>query len=815
MKAKNVYLSSLLYALFALAAMCLCTRGLLTSNPGWHSRRKISSFAPDKYRNQAVSTGNRNPQRDFSFLQSPHTSKWCRLQTSLYLAAVPSSPLPIPDLPKTLLTFLISVAMQSKHVKRFLSIIPPVIKTVTMAMFPVDLLVFLLFQLSYSKTLRLLHQVQVVLWSLLALGEVTEWEKSILGFAEKRGTLFGKLIGFNYIAKLVCAILNQVGFRIRPDLPILLSTVSYALFITEFIDKFKEEFLHTFLPSLKDNRRQSYVVNRFCSVAVWTVGVLIVCEMFSIFFKVPLSSTLAFGGVGGLAIGLSARDIAANFFGGMLLLFNEPFTPGDMVTFRTGSTEVVGRVERVGWGQTKIRGRDTRSTFVPNSHFVQAAVTNMDRITHRKFDAIVPLRYQDYGVVDKVIVRIKERLRTIPKLDILSQPFRISFVKIGNYSLDVEVTCYFAVKSVDDFLVLQQAANMEIISAVIECGAALALPTTLMHAIPIPASPVLASAPSPSMANATEATLSPVPKESTPSQSPPISIPNYYQQNSIGQLFPAKKPDAPHPAVPPQEPPQADASLLPAVSSPASKTVDIWEGLTRAANIASDARNATEATKNSEGALDNSFNSNVENRRSMDKRMSFKDDIFMASDMYSWSRAKEVVENRIDDDDEDEDDDDEFFLQSLDSIISADKMLQPVVEEEEVNLLAYSRNTTTIVSRNQSQAEWSGPITSAVTIRKYAPAESASAQQPKNTIDGSKYVDGNVKDAAWVEAGSALPEIDAQLSEEDQVRETSIQSPLATPSAAQPSVDVSSQASSLFIDIEYEEPDRNPNPPSQ
>lgn len=37
-------------------------------------------------------------------------------------------------------------------------------------------------------------------------------------------------------------------------------------------------------------------------------------------------------GVGGLAIGLSARDIAANFLGGMLLLINEPFTPGDMVS---------------------------------------------------------------------------------------------------------------------------------------------------------------------------------------------------------------------------------------------------------------------------------------------------------------------------------------------------------------------------------------------------------------------------------------------------------------------------------------------------
>jgi hypothetical protein len=40
----------------------------------------------------------------------------------------------------------------------------------------------------------------------------------------------------------------------------------------------------------------------------------------------------------------------------MLLLFNEPFTPGDMVTFRTGNTELIGRVERVGWGQTRIRG---------------------------------------------------------------------------------------------------------------------------------------------------------------------------------------------------------------------------------------------------------------------------------------------------------------------------------------------------------------------------------------------------------------------------------------------------------------------------
>jgi len=166
----------------------------------------------------------------------------------------------------------------------------------------------------------------------------------------------------------------------------------------------------------------------------------------------------------------------------MLLLFNEPFTPGDMVTFRSGSAEIIGRVERVGWGQTRIRGRDTRPTYIPNSQFVATAVTNMERITHRKFETIVPLRFEDASVLTDVVDGIKKGLRTVPKLDILSQPFRVSFLKISQYSLDIEITCYFATKSIDEFLALQQLANLEIIKAISGCGAQLALPTTMLYA---------------------------------------------------------------------------------------------------------------------------------------------------------------------------------------------------------------------------------------------------------------------------------------------------------------------------------------------
>jgi len=273
-------------------------------------------------------------------------------------------------------------------------------------------------------------------------------------------------------------ILAKIGFRIRSDFPDLLSRISYALYASHFLDQFKSKFLHIFFPALAENRRQSYVVKRSTSFIILLVGVLVACEMVSTYLKVPLSSTLAFGGVGGLALGLSARDIAANFLGGLLLLFNEPFVPGDMVTFRSGGGEVVGRVERVGWGQTRIRGRDTRPTYIPNSAFVNTAVTNMERITHRKFEAVVPIRFQDDNAMHELLGKIKEAIRTIPKLDVLSMPFRVHFVKFGAYSLEIEIVCYFATKSIDEFMGLQQTANMEIIKAIRDCGAQLALPTT-------------------------------------------------------------------------------------------------------------------------------------------------------------------------------------------------------------------------------------------------------------------------------------------------------------------------------------------------
>lgn len=390
------------------------------------------------------------------------------------------------DFPKAVGNNLFSKLKNTPPMVKLASILPPTVKSFIDAIYPGQLIFLLTFQTIYRRLFRVLHQWQSYLWKALSFGSPYEWDKSICKFLEDRCVSLSKLISFNYGMTLVFVGLAQLGVNVKKDFLVLLSRILYTSYFTHFIDKFKSEFLPTFLPKLAENRRNRYMADQFSSVVIYAMGILAVCEMISTYLKVPLSSTLAFGGVGGLALGLAARDFFANFLGGMLLLFNEPFTPGDYVVFPSSGGEILGRVERVGWSQTRIRGLDTRPTYMPNSHFAQTAVTNLERITHRKYDARIPIRYQDSEVMPKLIEKIKEKLRKLPKLDVLSMPFRVNFIRIGPHCLEIEVMCYFMTKNLDEFFGLQQAANLDIIAAIKECGAALAPPTGRLQMDNIP-----------------------------------------------------------------------------------------------------------------------------------------------------------------------------------------------------------------------------------------------------------------------------------------------------------------------------------------
>ncbi len=44
-----------------------------------------------------------------------------------------------------------------------------------------------------------------------------------------------------------------------------------------------------------------------------------------------ISGVLAFGGIGGIAVGFAAKDLLANFFGGLMIYLDRPFSVGEWV----------------------------------------------------------------------------------------------------------------------------------------------------------------------------------------------------------------------------------------------------------------------------------------------------------------------------------------------------------------------------------------------------------------------------------------------------------------------------------------------------
>ena len=44
-----------------------------------------------------------------------------------------------------------------------------------------------------------------------------------------------------------------------------------------------------------------------------------------------ISGVLAFGGIGGIAVGFAAKDMLSNFFGGLMIYLDKPFKRGEWI----------------------------------------------------------------------------------------------------------------------------------------------------------------------------------------------------------------------------------------------------------------------------------------------------------------------------------------------------------------------------------------------------------------------------------------------------------------------------------------------------
>lgn len=215
-------------------------------------------------------------------------------------------------------------------------------------------------------------------------------------------------------------------------------------------------------------------LSRLARLVVVVILILIVMQSYGY----SISGILAFGGIGGIAVGFAAKDLLANFFGGLMIYLDRPFKVGDWI--RSPDKQIEGTVEDIGWRQTRIRTFDKRPLYVPNSTFASISVENPSRMTNRRIYEYIGVRYDDAAQVTAIVDSVKRMLAEHPEID-HNNTLIVNLDRFGPSSLDFFIYTFTKTTDWIRFHEIKQDVMMQIIQIIEEQGAEFAFPTTTVH----------------------------------------------------------------------------------------------------------------------------------------------------------------------------------------------------------------------------------------------------------------------------------------------------------------------------------------------
>ena len=201
-----------------------------------------------------------------------------------------------------------------------------------------------------------------------------------------------------------------------------------------------------------------------------------------------VSGVLAMGGVGGIAVGFAAKDLLANFFGGLIIYLDRPFAVGDWI--RSPDRQFEGTVELIGWRVTVIRNFQSQPIYVPNSVFTTVIVENPSRMRNRRIHETIGLRYSDLTNMDKVVSEVETMLRQHEAID-ADKTLMVNFNKFGSSSLDFFIYCFTRTTQWVEFHQVKQEVMLRIADIIEANHAEIAFPTSTIHL----ADPIVAEKP--------------------------------------------------------------------------------------------------------------------------------------------------------------------------------------------------------------------------------------------------------------------------------------------------------------------------------
>ena len=223
-------------------------------------------------------------------------------------------------------------------------------------------------------------------------------------------------------------------------------------------------------PRRSDDKATIRATVRLARIALWIVVALMILQSLG----VSVSGLLAFGGIGGIAVGFAARDLLANFLGGLSIFLDRPFTVGDWI--RSPDREIEGTVEDIGWRMTRIRTFDQRPLYVPNSIFASVALENPSRMNNRRIYETIGIRYDDAASMAAIVSAVRTMLEEHEAID-LERTLIVNLVNFGPSSLDFFVYAFTKTTDWVTYHQIKQDVLLKILDIVAVHHAEVAFPT--------------------------------------------------------------------------------------------------------------------------------------------------------------------------------------------------------------------------------------------------------------------------------------------------------------------------------------------------
>lgn len=297
----------------------------------------------------------------------------------------------------------------------------------------------------------------------------TLWDDALIQAASKPLTWLIWIIGIAFAADIIHAKTQAPVFLLTDSIRQIGILMTLTWFILRFI-KEAESILVSKEGGAID-RHTSEAVAKLIRMAIIITAILVTLQTLGY----SISGLLAFGGVGGIAIGFAAKDLLANFFGGLIIYLDRPFRVGDWI--RSPDKKLEGTVEKIGWRMTQIRTFDKRPLYVPNSVFTSIIVENPSRMSNRRIYETIGIRYDDISQMDKIIEDVKRMLKTHEEID-TRQTMIVNFNEFAASSVDFFVYTFTKTSDWVKFHQIKQDVLLKIAGIIEHNKAEIAFPTT-------------------------------------------------------------------------------------------------------------------------------------------------------------------------------------------------------------------------------------------------------------------------------------------------------------------------------------------------